>query len=45
MEEADKLMLTTLRNIQCDLDENIVKISQLSTEQASILWDMEYMEV
>ena len=45
MEEADKLMLTTLRNIKCDLDENIVNISQLSTEQACVQKYFEFSKV
>ena len=36
MEEADTLMLTTLRNLQCHLDSEILSISQLSTEQVSV---------
>ena len=35
MEEADRLMLTTLRNLQCDLDSEISSISQLTAEQVT----------
>ena len=35
MEEADKLMLRTLRDLDCQIDEETVTLGQLSTDQVS----------
>ena len=33
MEEADKLMLRTLRDLDCQIEEETVSLGQLSTDQ------------
>ena len=33
MEEADKLMLRTLRDLDCQIEEETVSLSQLTTDQ------------
>ena len=33
MEEADKLMLRTLRDLDCQIDEETVTLDQLTTDQ------------
>ena len=33
MEEADKLMLRTLRDLDCDVPQEAVGLAELSTEQ------------
>ena len=33
MEEADKLMLRTLRDLDCEIDEDTRTLSQLTTDQ------------
>ena len=33
MEDADKLMLRTLRDLDCDVPQEVVGLAELSTEQ------------
>ena len=33
MEEADKLMLRTLRDLDCEIEEETVSLGQLTTDQ------------